>query len=163
MQTAARRRDDMARLGPTLVQRPYGHVLNGFDVTPDGHLRFGSQSVPLSSIQHYAPRHHQERDVDSVLTTVAVFMAVAAVLLILVVEMGWRARFLVGAGLFASIAIAAIVDLMRTMRIELYRLEIKMADGGTAMFVTPDAAMLNAMMMALETHTGLKPKLVTSA
>ncbi|MFM2421843.1 MAG: hypothetical protein RL291_373 [Pseudomonadota bacterium] len=139
---------------------PYGALLNGFEVSQDGVLRFGTAQVPLNRVAAYAPVHERQQDLDSVLVTVAVFVSIAAILLVLVVELGWRERFLVGSLLLASIGIAAIIDLARTMRLDLYRLEIKMADGQTVMYVTPDRDMLDRMMLALEQRTGKAPTAV---
>jgi hypothetical protein len=142
-------------------ENPYGSILNGFEVTADNALRFGVHMVPLATIRRYAPLHQQERDVDSVLTTAAVFMGAAALVLVLVFEMGWRARFLVGGLLFACIAIAAIVDLMRTMKLNLFRLEIELETGEIVTFVTADQAMLMRMMAIIHQRTGIAADMPT--
>lgn len=141
----------------TLSATPYGAVLNGFELQRNGVLRFGRHAVPLAAVRRYAPVHHRDRDINSTLATVALFVGAASFMLILVVEMGWRARFLVATLLFTSVAVAAITDLSRTFRLNIYRLEIELDGGERVMFVTPDQVLLARMMQTIQEKTGIAP------
>jgi Family of unknown function (DUF6232) len=125
-------------------------VLRGFEVSPERELKFGRHVVPLDQVAEYAPVHEKARDLDSTLATMAVFLGAAAFFMVLVFEIGWRERFLVAALLFAVIAAAAIIDLLRSSQIHLYRLAITLADGETVELVTADREMLMGVLHVLD-------------
>ncbi|MEZ5730607.1 MAG: hypothetical protein R3E48_23120 [Burkholderiaceae bacterium] len=53
-----------------------------------------------------------ERDIDGQLFNFSVYLLIAAVFLIGVVEIGWRSRFLLATGFFVSVGLMSLMDMI---------------------------------------------------
>jgi Family of unknown function (DUF6232) len=116
-----------------------------------GVLRIGKQTVPLSDLRSVSLRATQEKDFLGSLLNYSAYLIVAAVFMVLVVQAGWRERFLLATIFFAIVGFTSLVDIGLASRIRLYRLSIETADGRTIDFTTADAAEADRLTAALAT------------
>jgi hypothetical protein len=119
-------------------------VRHGFDATADV-LHIGPVAVPISSVESYQAVGLNEKDLSTAFATMALFSGVAAVMIFLVVEIGWRAKFLLEGVLFGSIAMCAGAELFSARRSTLFTFELTCGDGSQHTFSTasrPDAEAL---------------------
>lgn len=112
-------------------------------------LRVGTRMVPLADVRAHSWSVIGERDRDGHWLLLAVFGVLAWLFLFGVFEIGWRTRFLVGAGLAALILATALEDIWRSRRIEMHEIDIRLASGDRLVFSTGSAAEAGALVAAL--------------
>ncbi len=112
-------------------------------------LRIGRQELSLREICGISPSAHQERDFHASLLNYSAYLIVAAIFLVLVVQAGWRERFLLVTVFFAAIGFTSLVDIGRASRIRLYRLTITKSDGSQVQFTSADPAEVDRLADAL--------------
>lgn len=112
-------------------------------------LRIGSRRVALADIRGYELSARQERDIQGGMLNYSAYLTVAAIFMVLVVQAGWRERFLLATGFFAIVGFTSIADIVRANRIRLYRMKLMLGDGGTAEFVSADPVQVDSLVFAL--------------
>ena len=133
----------------------YNSVNRPWDITADatsganGTLRIGQQRLRLADIQGISRGATQERDFLGSLLNYSAYLAVAGIFMILVVQAGWRERFLLATIFFAIVGFTSLIDIVLSSRIRLYRLTIVTNDGRNVGFVTADAAEADRLTAAL--------------
>lgn len=115
----------------------------------NGTLRIGLKRFALRDVVRMSPSAHEERDFLASLFNYSVYLLVAAVFLILVVQAGWRERFLLATVFFAIVGFTSIADIGKAHRIKLYRLRITMRDGRQVDFTSADATVVDGLAAAL--------------
>ncbi len=113
-------------------------------------LRLGARAVPVSEIRGFIGSADLEIDRKPALATLAVFGLAALFFLLGVLDVGWRARFLAAAVLFALIALSAMHDLLWMTTSGLYRVEILTVSGETLRYTTIDPVEQQRLMTALD-------------
>jgi hypothetical protein len=101
-------------------------------------LRLGPRAIPVSEIRGFLASADIETDKKPAFLAVGVFALIAFLFLIVVFDLGWRARFLAGAAVFGGIALSALHDLAWLTTSGLYRVEV-LTTGATIRFTTVDA------------------------
>lgn len=114
-----------------------------------GVLRIGKQSIALSDLRSISRAATQEKDFLGSLLNYSAYLIVAGIFLVLVVQAGWRERFLLGTVFFAIVGFTSLIDIGLASRIRLYRLSIETADGRIIDFTTADAAEADRLTAAL--------------
>ncbi len=114
-----------------------------------GELRIGKQSIALSDQRSISRDATQEKDFLGCLLNYSAYLIVAGIFLVLVVQAGWRERFLLGTVFFAIVGFTSLIDIGLASRIRLYRLSIETADGRIIDFTTADAAEADQLTAAL--------------
>lgn len=112
-------------------------------------LRVGGRTIALGDIRSHSWSIINERDRDGYWLLVAVFCLVAWTCMFGVLEIGWRTRFLLGAGLAALIVVTAFEDIWRASRVELHEIDILLVSGDRLVFSTGDAREAGALATAL--------------
>ena len=141
---------DTARSPGAITRRP--PVRHGLD--PDGcTLYTGTRAIRLADVAAFEAEGLSEKDLSTAFATIAVFSGVAAFFGFGVVEIGWRARFLLEGVLFGAIAVCAAAELFSARRQTLYTFVIRMRDASSATFVTADTAEARAVQAALLAFT----------
>lgn len=120
----------------------------------DDVLRIGDRRLPLATIRGFDLSVEDERDFLASLLSYTLYLILAAACLVLVVQAGWRDRFLIGCGFTALIAISNLIDIGRATRIRLYRLRLTCADGTITDFVSPKASEVEALSALLRRTLG---------
>ena len=128
----------------TSTNRPWD--LNG---GADAMLRIGQQRLRVADIRGVSIVANSERDFSPSLLNYSAYLTVAAIFMILVVQAGWRERFLLATLFFAIVGFTSLIDIGLATRIKLYRLRIATADGGAVDFVSADAAEVDRLAAAL--------------
>ncbi|MEZ5842269.1 MAG: hypothetical protein R3D27_00865 [Hyphomicrobiaceae bacterium] len=72
-----------------------------------------------------------ERDIDGQLFNFSVYLLIAAVFLIGVVEIGWRSRFLLATGFFVSVGLMSLMDVITANRLAYWRIDVTIEGGET--------------------------------
>ena len=126
------------------IERPWQLTSAG-----GGTLRIGHQYVALRDIRGQAMSAHEERDFMASLFNYSVYLVVAAVFLVLVVQGGWRERFLLATIFFAVVGATSLFDVCQAHRIRLYKLTLKLADGRTLDYTSGEPGEINALSAAL--------------
>lgn len=121
------------------------------DDRSNGVLRVGQQRLALTDVRSISRCASQERDFLGSLLNYSVYLSVAAIFLVLVVQAGWRERFLLGTVFFAIVGVTSLIDIGLASRLRLYRLTIEMIDGRMIEFTTADAAEADRLTAALAT------------
>ena len=119
-------------------------------------LRIGHQRVALADVREISPDATRERDFLGSLFNYSAYLIVAAIFMVLVVQGGWRERFLLATVFFAIVGATSLIDIGLSTRIQLYRLTIATGDGQTIDFTTADAAeadrLTATLTAAIRTH-----------
>jgi Family of unknown function (DUF6232) len=116
----------------------------------DGTLRIGRQRLPLGSIRGVSMSAAQEKDFLGSLLNYSAYLIVAAIFMVLVVQAGWRERFLLATVFFAIVGLTSMIDIVLATRVKLYRLQIATASGAIVDFVSADAAEVDRLAAALK-------------
>ncbi len=95
------------------------------------HVVIGERLVPRSAIRSVVVIRQTERDIDGQLFNFSVYLLIAAVFLIAVVEMGWRTRFLLATGFFAAVGLMSLVDVITANRLAYWRIDVTLDTGET--------------------------------
>ena len=112
-------------------------------------LRIGHQRVALADVREISRDATRERDFLGCLLNYSAYLIVAAIFMILVVQAGWRERFLLATVFFAIVGTTSLIDIGLSTRIQLYRLTIATGDGQTIDFITAEAAEADRLTEAL--------------
>lgn len=112
------------------IERPAG---NGTGAV----LRVGARRLALSDIQSVAREEETERDIKGLLVIGAAFIFASTIFIAGVVDIGWRTRFLIGAGLLFALAIVSLTETLSIPAVRYVRLRITTATG-EVVFTTPD-------------------------
>lgn len=113
-------------------------------------LRIGARAVPISQIRGFIGSDDREVDIKPALATLIVFGVAAMFFLLGVLDIGWRARFLVAFALFVGIALSALHDMAWLTTSGLYRVEVLTASGETLRYTTIEAAEQERLLAALD-------------
>jgi len=132
--------------GP-ITRRP--QVLHGLDASGRT-LHCGDISVPLDTVASYSADGRSEKDLSTAFATIAVFSAVGALMVVGVLDIGWRSRFLFEGALFGALALCAGAELFSSQRQTLFTFTLRLVDGRTATFVTADVAQARCVTTALD-------------
>jgi len=134
-----------------ITRRPQArHGLDSAGAT----LYSGMTVIPLDTVASYAAEGLSEKDLSTAFATIAIFSGVAAFQIFGVVEIGWRAKFLLEGALFGAIALCAVAELFSAMRQTLYTFTIVQTDGTRTEFVTTDKSEAEAVKTALDRALG---------
>jgi Family of unknown function (DUF6232) len=128
--------------------QPLQNVNRPWDIT-GGTLRIGRQRVRLADVQGASPIAREERDFLASLLNYSAYLIFAGIFMVLVVQAGWRERFLLATIFFAIVGFTSILDVGLATRVRLYRLRIALADGGSLDFTTADAGEVDRLTLAL--------------
>lgn len=118
--------------------------------TGDLALRIGARRVPVSDIRGVSREDVAERDDLGIVTTGILFVLMATIFTIGVIEAGWPERYLIGAGFLGIFGAVSLVEGWFTPTIRYVRLKIE-TTGGERLFTTADletAAALEACLPA---------------
>ena len=115
----------------------------------EAELRVGEQRVRLADIHRVSRTANEERDFLANLLNYSAYLTVAAAFLVLVVQAGWRERFLLSTLFFAIVGCTSLIDIGRANRIRLYRIRIITADKQAIDFVSAKAEEVDALFAAL--------------
>jgi hypothetical protein len=142
------------RLGPAATRSPgattrRAQVRHGLDVGAEV-LHIGTVAVPLADIARYRGVGLSEKDLSTAFATIAIFSGVAALMTFLVVEVGWRTKFLLEGVLFGGIAVCAFAELFSARRSTMFTFELTCDDGSQHMFSTAKRAEAEALKAALD-------------
>lgn len=132
--------------GPITRRRQVRHGLDETGRT----LHCGEKSVPLDAVVAYSADGLSEKDLSTAFATIAVFSAVAALMVVGVVEIGWRVRFLFEGALFGAIALCAGAELFSSRRQTLFTFTLQLSNGREVTFVTADTAQALRLKAALD-------------
>ncbi len=113
-------------------------------------LRLGARALPVREICGFIGSSDLEIDRKPAYATLAVFGVAAMFFVLGVVDIGWRTRFLVAAGLFGLIALSALHDMAWMTMSGLFRVEILTVSGETLCYTTIDPLEQERLMLALE-------------
>lgn len=135
---------------------PFHNSINRpWDITTDPSLvggkslRIGHQRVALENIRNISRAASQERDFLGSLLNYSAYLIVAGIFLVLVVQGGWRDRFLLAMIFFAIVGFTSLIDIGLSNRIRLYQLTITTRDGKIIAFTTANAAEADQLLSAL--------------
>jgi hypothetical protein len=128
-------------------------VRHGLDVGA-GVLHIGAVALPLGSVSHYRGVGLSEKDLSTGFATIAIFSGVAALMTFLVIEAGWRTKFLLEGALFGSIAVCACAELFSARRSTMFTFELTCDDGERHTFSTADKGEAEALKAALDAAGG---------
>jgi hypothetical protein len=145
----------MSRPSPSLPIVPHGAPtweISPAERTPQlgAMLRLGARAVPISQVRGFIASADREADKKPAFAVLAVFGIAALFFLLGVVDVGWRARFLVAATLFACIALSAFHDMAWLTTSDVYRVEVLTAQGETLRYATVNAQEQEALLATLE-------------
>jgi hypothetical protein len=129
------------------TNRPWDLDLSG---GADAILRIGQQRLRVADIRGLSIVAHSERDFLGNLLNYSAYLIVAGIFMILVVQAGWRERFLLSTLFFAIVGFTSLIDIGLATRIKLYRLRIATVDGGAVDFVSADAGEVDRLAAALQ-------------
>lgn len=113
-------------------------------------LHIGVRTVPIADVTSYKAHGLSEKDLSTAFATIALFSGVAAIMVFAVVEIGWRAKFLLEGVLFGAIALCGVAEVFSARRSTLYTFDLKMRDGTQASFVTAEMSEALAIKAALD-------------
>jgi hypothetical protein len=127
-----------------------------WDISPaaGGTLRIGSQHLLLAKVHGIAASAREERDFLGCLLNYSAYLIVAAIFLVLVVQVHWRERFLLGTLFFALVGFTSLIDIWRTKGIRLYQLAITLTDGNSIIFTSVDPTEVDRLAAALRPACG---------
>jgi hypothetical protein len=137
----------ISRSPGAITRRP--QVRHGLDPVA-GVLHVGSESVALDDVATYGAAGFSEKDLSTAFATIALFSGISAVFIFLVVEIGWRMKFLLEGILFGSIAFCAVAELFSARRNTLYTFTLTSDGGAVHTFVTADRVEAEAVKAALD-------------
>ncbi|MGE0699399.1 MAG: DUF6232 family protein [Hyphomicrobiaceae bacterium] len=115
-----------------------------------GMLRLGHRRVPLARIAGLEAGSSVEVNADGHMATVALFLSLAALFVLPVLMNILHPRFLIGGVLFAGIGLSALADILQGHGMTVHRVLIRLADGSTETFASPDPAECRSLVSALE-------------
>ena len=136
-----------------ITRRPQSR--HGLDAD-EAFLYIDTAALPLADVRAYTASGLSEKDLSTAFATIAIFSLVSAVMLFGVVEIGWRANFLLEGALFGALAICALAEVFSARRQTLFTFSIEMRDGRRATFVTADHDEALAVTAALDAAVGPK-------
>jgi hypothetical protein len=145
---AATQRIASSSRSPGVITRRV-RVRHGLDEV-SGLLHIGAVAVPLQSVVRYRAAGLSEKDLSTAFATIAIFSFVAAAQTFLVLEAGWRAKFLVESVLFGGIAVCATAELFSARRSTMFTFNVWCADGQQHTFSTADRAEAEALKQSLD-------------
>ncbi len=114
-----------------------------------GVLHIGTTSIALTDIVAHRAVGLSVKDLSTAFATIAIFSGVAAIMIFLVVEVGWRVKFLLEGVLFGGIALCAVAELFSARRNTVFTFEITSEDGQRYNFSTADRHEAEALKAAL--------------
>ena len=142
---------------------PFHNSINRpWDITSDRgsggspSLRIGQHRVQLTNIQGISRVATQERDFLGSLLNYSAYLVVAAIFMVLVVQGGWRERFLLATLFFSVVGFTSLIDIGLSNRIRLYRLSITTRDGQILEFTTANASEADSLLAALNSLIGAR-------
>ena len=142
---------------------PFHNSINRpWDITTDQvsggspSLRIGQRRVQVANIQGISRVATQERDFLGSLLNYSAYLIVAGIFLVLVVQAGWRERFLLATIFFAVVGVTSLIDMGLSNRIRLYRLSITTRDGQILEFTTANASEADRLLAALNSLIGTR-------
>jgi hypothetical protein len=100
-------------------------------------LRLGDRHVELSNIVEIEHTDLVERDFKGLLVMGAAFMSACSMFLFLVVDFGWRERFMLGAVVTGMLGVMSLYEAATASRIRCVELRISTRDGDD-IFTTAD-------------------------
>lgn len=107
------------------------HAPQAAEARDNAHVVIGGRVVARAAIRCVAVIRQQERDIDGQLFNFSVYLLIAAVFLIGVVEIGWRSRFLLATGFFAAVGLMSLVDVITANRLAYWRIDVTLDTGET--------------------------------
>ncbi len=113
-------------------------------------LHVGIVAIRLDDVATYRAVGLSEKDLSTAFATIALFSGVAAVMTFLVVEIGWRVKFMLEGVLFGGIAICAVAELFSARRNTLFTFTLTCDSGTVYRFVTASRAEADAVKAALD-------------
>jgi hypothetical protein len=145
--TPARKTVAATRSPGAITRRPL--VRHGLDAAI-GVLHVGTETIRLDDVASYSVAGFSEKDLSTAFATIALFSGIAALFIFLVVEIGWRMKFLLEGILFGSIAFCAVAEIFSARRNTLFTFTATCDDGAVHTFVTANRAEAEAVKSALE-------------
>jgi hypothetical protein len=136
-----------ARSPGAITRRPL--VRHGLDAAA-GVLHVGTESIRLADVASYSAAGLSEKDLSTAFATIALFSAISAVFIFLVVEIGWRVKFMLEGILFGLIAFCAVAELFSARRNTLYTFKLTSGAGAVHTFVTADRIEAETVKGALD-------------
>ena len=133
----------------------YNSINRPWDITTDQvsggspSLRIGHRRVQVTNIQGISRVATQERDFLGSLLNYSAYLIIAAIFMVLVVQAGWRERFLLATIFFAIVGATSLIDIGLSNRIRLYRLSITTRDGKILEFTTANASEADQLLATL--------------
>ena len=139
------------------MHRTYADLtgMSFWDVAAAGNphvVNVGPYRLNRDDIQACSMTTVSERDAAGRMWTLALFAGWGLVMLLGVVEFGWRTRFLLGTGVLGAIALMAGVEALKLKPITHYRLDIALKGGRLVRYATAsrtDAEVLTAELNAV--------------
>ncbi len=123
-----------------------------WNVPTKGHghwVDLGGLRLPREEIAGCRIEDIAERDTAGKLATLGLFFAAALVLLLGVVEFGWRTRFLLGSVVLGTVAAVSDMEALGINRIVYYRLDVLIKDGRRVGYTTASRADAEALAAEL--------------
>ena len=104
----------------------------------DPHLRLGQRVVRLRDIAEIRADDRLDRHIGGLIASCNVFLAIACMCCVGVVEFGWRTRFLLAAVACLLLGATSLMQLAGKPAARLYRLRFVFRSGATVLWSTPD-------------------------
>lgn len=117
-------------------------------------LRLGQRAAPVSDIRGFVASTDLGEKRRPALMLMALFAGVGLLFLVGVIDIGLRARFLVAAILFGSIALIALNDMLRLASGGVFRVDVLTAGGETFRHATTDIEEHASLLAALGAIVG---------
>ena len=143
-------------MGAILSNRNATGTAAKWEILPSGRtptvgelLRLGPRAIPVGDIRGFVATTDLEADKKPAIATMTVFGVIGMLFLFGVIDIGMRARFLVAAILFGSIALSALNDILWLTTSGIYRVDVLTAGGESVRFATVDPHEHAALMAAL--------------
>ncbi len=112
-------------------------------------LRLGQRRVPIAQIADFHLEAVEEFNRRGLLLAGACFVGAAVVFMILVLDLGWMARFwlaVAGLGFFGTVS---LVEALRQKPISYHQLRVSVHGGDEVVFTAPPGPHLDALMAVL--------------
>lgn len=114
-----------------------------------GFLRIGQRRIALEEIEVIQPDEARERPIAGLLLGAIGFLVSAAIIAYLVLDQGWRQRYLIASSFLAFLAIAGLAEIFKAKPQSFFQIKIHTRTQGVVTFASADAREVEAFLAAL--------------
>lgn len=112
-------------------------------------VRLGKRHVRIAEIESVALEEVQDRNTQGAVLGAVAFMCFATLLSYLVIDAGWRPRFLLGSGFLSFLGCTAFIEMAKLKTLSLYEMFVTLKSGEKIVFTSMDRADIETLALRI--------------